>query len=152
MAAGDREIISQFLTAIRDEIRAQLPKVTGRTRESVKVENLTETTGEITVPWRLFTFQDGRKPGTMPPISEIQKWLDAKGLDISPWAVAIKMRNEGNTLWRVLHGKPGRYTPVRVEFDKIITPQRISALVETFAGKYQSLVSSDLLEPFKKNR
>jgi len=43
---------------------------------------------------------NGRGPGKPPPIATIERWLNAKGLTISAWAVAKKIGKEGSADWR----------------------------------------------------
>lgn len=38
---------------------------------------------------------NGRGPGLMPPVESIRSWIEARGLDLSPWAVAKKIAREG---------------------------------------------------------
>lgn len=43
---------------------------------------------------------NGRGPGKMPPVQNIQRWVEARGLDISAWAVAKKIAKEGSKDYR----------------------------------------------------
>lgn len=43
---------------------------------------------------------NGRGPGKMPPIANIEAWVSAKGVDVSAWAVATKIAREGSRDWR----------------------------------------------------
>lgn len=43
---------------------------------------------------------NGRGPGGMPPVGRLQAWINAKGLDLSAWAVARKMAREGSRDYR----------------------------------------------------
>ena len=40
---------------------------------------------------------NGRGPGAMPPVDNIRAWIDTRGLDLSPWAVAKKIAKEGSS-------------------------------------------------------
>lgn len=42
----------------------------------------------------------GRRPGTMPPVLAIQRWLQQKGLNLNPWAVAKTIQNSGTSWYR----------------------------------------------------
>lgn len=44
---------------------------------------------------------NGRGPGGMPPVGKLQQWIDAKGLDLSAWAVAKRMAREGSRDYRL---------------------------------------------------
>lgn len=43
---------------------------------------------------------NGRGPGGMPPIVNIERWVQAKGLSLSAWAVAKKIGAEGSADYR----------------------------------------------------
>lgn len=43
---------------------------------------------------------NGRAPGGMPPVQNIQAWIDAKGLEVSAWAVATSIAKRGSKDWR----------------------------------------------------
>ena len=39
---------------------------------------------------------NGRGPGAMPPVDNIRRWIEAKGLSLSAWAVAKRIAKEGS--------------------------------------------------------
>jgi hypothetical protein len=43
---------------------------------------------------------NGRGPGGMPPVANIQRWIDAKGLSLSAWAVAKRIGEQGSADYR----------------------------------------------------
>lgn len=43
---------------------------------------------------------NGRGPGAPPPVTSIQRWIDAKGLSLNAWAVARKIGAEGSADYR----------------------------------------------------
>ena len=43
---------------------------------------------------------NGRGPGRMPPVQNIERWISARGLTISAWAVARKIAKEGSKDYR----------------------------------------------------
>lgn len=43
---------------------------------------------------------NGRTPGLMPPIEPIQRWINARGLSISAWAVAVGIAKRGSRDFR----------------------------------------------------
>lgn len=43
---------------------------------------------------------NGRGPGGMPPIANIERWVQAKGLTLSAWAVAKKISTDGSADYR----------------------------------------------------
>lgn len=45
----------------------------------------------------------GRQPGTFPPIDAIKKWVDQKGIQASPYAIAQSIKQKGtpaNPFWQ----------------------------------------------------
>jgi hypothetical protein len=47
-----------------------------------------------------FYMINGRKPGKMPPVNPIRKWIEDKGLKLNPYAVAKKIQEEGTLQYR----------------------------------------------------
>ena len=39
---------------------------------------------------------NGRGPGRMPPVDNIRRWIEARGLSLSAWAVAKRIAREGS--------------------------------------------------------
>ena len=151
------EIIKQFIEQLADEIRQAIPKVTGKTSEAVTTEYPDGLTGIIYAPGWIEVFETGRKPGTMPPVSPIQAWVEAKGLtainksgkqmtsNSLAWAIAMNMKKNGNTLWRALNGGEIRYSPLAVEFNKIFSKDRIDSFVNVFEQKYRAIIISNII-------
>lgn len=91
-------------------ISAERKKVaTGDTLRSVTTEvnsyeNIQGNTFGITARlsansnWRFVG--NGRGPGGMPPIANIERWVQAKGLTLSAWAVAKKIARDGSADYR----------------------------------------------------
>jgi hypothetical protein len=82
---------------------------TGGTRDSMTTEvnsyeNLQGNTFGITARlaananWKWVG--NGRGPGGPPPVTSIQRWIDAKGLSLNAWAVAKKIGAEGSADYR----------------------------------------------------
>ena len=44
---------------------------------------------------------NGRGPGGRPPIAKLRQWIQARGLSISPYALAEKMMREGSMDYRL---------------------------------------------------
>jgi len=132
MAENIRDIMTQFLDRIAEEIRAGIPTVTGKTRDSivVNVEGggegiFAHYKGTVEAIHYIYTFEYGRGPTKdrtphQPTLREaIEAWILAKGFrwtkrtakgvkEMTPkqmsWAIAIKIHNEGNALYRKLKG------------------------------------------------
>lgn len=86
---------------VRQERNGQ--RASGQSADTAKVEvNEDGTDGSIVAKAYLPTnFRGiGRKPGTMPPIKSIQEWIAMKRLNLNPWAVAMKIKNEGTLVFR----------------------------------------------------
>lgn len=68
---------------------------------AVSVEGYLEADGH----WRYVG--SGRGPGRMPPVDRIAQWVTAKGLDVSPWAVAVSIGRRGSKDF--LEGNPNAF-------------------------------------------
>lgn len=94
--------LMQGIGAIMDERRKV---ATGETKRSMTTEvnsfeNIQGQTFGITARlsananWKWVG--NGRGPGGMPPVANIQRWIDAKGLSLSAWAVAKRIAKDGS--------------------------------------------------------
>lgn len=99
--------VSDAINTIRqmsiDELERRGKVATGRTistlATSVTISGAAITgtlTGEAQWQW----VGNGRPPGGMPPIGPIRQWVEAKGLNISPWAVAKGIALRGSKDFR----------------------------------------------------
>jgi hypothetical protein len=74
------------------------PIATGQTQKSVRTQ-VVVTPNSVSVELyarQSIIFADrGRPAGAMPPVSAIRAWVAAKGLDISPWAIAKSIAQKG---------------------------------------------------------
>jgi len=152
--ASDKEIIFQFLTILANEVKKNIQVVSGSTRDSIEVV-ATENEGSILAASYIRTLEDGRPPTRTgapkgnPTLAEsIKSWITAKGIiptgisvDSLAFLIARKIHREGNLLFRS-GGKSG-------VLSNVFTQSRIDAFAETFAGKYQSLVSSEVLKSYQ---
>ena len=86
-----------------EELESRGKIATGRTistlATSVTVSG-SSVTGALTGEEQWKYVGNGRRPGKMPPIGPIQEWVDARGLTISPWAVAKGIALRGTKDWR----------------------------------------------------
>ncbi len=80
------------------------PKATGRTRRKIKSKVFKSANGWqlefITPDWWGFAAVTGRGPGPMPPIDNLQIWVEAIGLDVSPFAIGVSIRRDGTILFQ----------------------------------------------------
>lgn len=65
-----------------------------------KSERLGLTTYEIHALDYILELDSGGEPGTEASIADLQKWIDAKGLDLNPYAVKNSIKNIGTTWFR----------------------------------------------------
>lgn len=150
----DREILTQFGEALVDDIRKVIPKVTGRTADSIRFEvdqedNILTIFGEESIetleePGRGPTKKSG--PGDV--IKGIKEWIRIKGLNISPFAVAFNIHKFGNTLHRQVTGVGPINRQVNpIGLKQVLTQQRINSLSSLLAEELSPKISSELL-PF----
>jgi len=147
----DVEIISQAINSIRlDIIKSQESKklrASGKSASELQV-NINETFGQIVDPKGSFYEQEfGRKAGTYPPFKAIYDWLayrkygfnwkDEKERRSMTFAIMHKNKMKGS--FTFIHG------PTNVIQD-VVTPERITAIAQAFAGKYASSVASDIVK------
>lgn len=76
---------------------------TGETMASVQVSVTTapdHVTGSLSAlsTWRYVG--SGRGPGRMPPVDNLQAWIEARGLDLDAWAVARSIALHGTDDFR----------------------------------------------------
>lgn len=109
MSQAIADIMNRELTAAINEMDAMAEAQgrigSGKTMAAVTAELVVrapfEVEGRVMAPDYIFqALEDGRRPGKMPPVSEIEQWVDSKGLDISPWAIAKTIAAKGTKLYR----------------------------------------------------
>lgn len=120
----------ETVTMIQSNLASTGTNASGETSQSLK----SEVRGErVTVTGKPFIYvvETGRKPGKMPPVSDLLKWLETGKISFSgkidsvAWAISVSIAQHGSSLFR----KGGR--------DDIITPaisdKRIDALTKEIA-------------------
>jgi len=98
-----KEQIVSFLTNIQGSLIAQYQSKGLRAFGTFQKElrhTADETGGKIYGPGHAVQMVLGRRPGAMPPIQAIEDWIQAKGLDLSPWAVAKSIARRGTSIYR----------------------------------------------------
>lgn len=97
--ATEQVIIEKLKKAIVDNDMV----ATGALLNSVKLES-TERLGIKTIEIRALDYivglNDGLPPGTPTNFIDIAKWIEAKGLDLNPFAVAQNINQLGTTWYR----------------------------------------------------
>lgn len=140
------EIITNLLTNIRTDVvnsmQANGRYATGETIVALEIVQ-DEKGGQLLAPKWVDTLEKGRgptsagaAPGDPPMIEGIKAWVEAKGLDISPWAIKKSIDKKGYP------GKPGVLTEPLEMADK-----HISDAAEQIASNMQKQVA-DMLNVF----
>lgn len=134
-----KDILAKVYADYLQVTRNKVPYVTGRTYDSIEGE-ITSFRLIITAADYAGVLEQGRANGKMPPIEPIQQWVEKKGLDISPWAIAKKIQKEGTQLFR---GSDPRYQkPSGVLLDQI--PDILEANESLFYDYIQQQVEQTL--------
>ena len=103
------------------ELVAQGHNNTGTLIESVRVDLVESLTGIVIIASNLDYGQyvnDGRRPGTMPPIEALEKWIEQRGIASEQkevtsiaWAIAKAIKKQGSpTRGAYKYSKNGRRT------------------------------------------
>lgn len=144
LSAAVQDAMVDLVGRIREEATERGKVATGQTLNSLRTSVLATPSfvaGTLTGAENWRWWGNGRGPGRMPPIGPIETWVHARGLDISPWAVAKKIAREGSRDFRL-----GRQNVV----DACLEPWQDGAAfkgvgeagVEVFGGAYVQAVQS----------
>lgn len=103
-----REIIASAMLDLKGFIEqgaeARGKNATGRTVRSIQTAALAGPTfavGTLTMEEQWKFLGNGRGPGGMPPITNIQTWIEARGLSLNAYAVAKNIANKGSLDYRL---------------------------------------------------
>lgn len=105
LEAIEVEIITEFLEETKQYLIDYLDlndrNATGKTKKAIQVKDVSASGGKLVGPEHVeFTFK-GRKPGKMPPLSNIIDWCVARGIPRSrAWVIANKIKREGTKLYK----------------------------------------------------
>jgi hypothetical protein len=91
--------IKQLRTEVVDSMQANDQRATGRTAAAIRDQSGAEYAA-LLGPAHLKALRDGRRPGQRPPIEAIRGWLQAKRLQLNPYAVAANIAKRGTRLFR----------------------------------------------------
>lgn len=103
-----------FETTIKDVRADQTAKgmrASGRSADSL-VYGTDADGGQLSGSESFYYQIHGRKAGAMPPVSDIRAWIEAKGLDLNPYAVAKNIAKKGT---QIAQGKK-----VGLQFEMIV--------------------------------
>ena len=97
-----RKAAQVAIDSLRDASRENL-EARGKNASRALSETLrTGVSGEVEIDATLSALDywkwtgNGRGPGGMPPVGNIEAWINAKGLDLNAWAVAKTIAKEGS--------------------------------------------------------
>lgn len=138
----DSEVVN-IVQGVRDEIVANYyrMKLNASGEFAEKTQVIEDGGGvKIVAPSYIYQMEDGRKPGTMPPVSVIKKWIRDKnanaGTDIpesAAWAIAYVIKRDGITV-------PNEFNEGGVA-SSILTPE----LVKRVTVEINRIVSAKIL-------
>ena len=114
-----RDAMNAVLSDVKKEMVRRGKVATGRT---ISTLSTSVTTGDAAVvgtltgeeQWKFVG--NGRGPGGMPPINNIQRWINAKGLTISAYAVARTIAKKGSKDYR--NRAPNVFMSAMDDFEK----------------------------------
>jgi hypothetical protein len=152
VSVESREILSQFLETIRNEILAehirQGQRVTGKTLESFEI-NVNDTKGTLSAAAYVGVLEEGRRPGGFPPVSKIEQWIIDRGIipkgKISITSLAFIMARKISVEGTRLNQAGGNSGVL----SKALNEDRINTLLESLAQKYIVDYSSEVISEFK---
>lgn len=152
---SDTELLRQFGEALMEDFKKIIPRVTGRTQDSLRIEvdeegNILTMFGEES----LITLEEGRGPtqksGPGDVIEGIKEWIRIKGFDLNPFAVAFNIHKYGNTLFRMIKGSgPINATVNPIGLKQVLTQSRLDSFSALLAENIAPKISSELLPSLK---
>lgn len=147
-----REIAVAAMEILKLDIQATLDArkkvATGNTRDRISV---LETGGldfgqaalEADSHWKYVG--NGRGPGAPPPVQNIQTWINAKGLNLNPYAVARKIGEQGSKDYRFKNKN------VFLERIKVWEKNEVPKAEQQHAQQLEDRVTSLIDQTIKKN-
>ena len=91
-------------TELKSELMLQQHKATGAAINSIRCERVKDGY-TVTGLGYLYWNQYKRRPGVMPPLDAIRRWVQVKGLPVAAvWPIALKLKRQGSgkpfTMWK----------------------------------------------------
>lgn len=96
--------MDDLVDRIREEAADRGKVASGKTLASLRTSVLGSSAfvvGTLTGGEQWKFIGNGRGPGKMPPIQNIEQWIASKGLNLSAWAVGRKIAREGSRDFRL---------------------------------------------------
>jgi hypothetical protein len=85
--------------AVSNEAKTRAPVFRGRLRQSIKwVTDTAQVPQFVRIGPNVdyaYYVHEGRRPGSWPPISAIRLWVERRGIDASPYAIARSIARRG---------------------------------------------------------
>lgn len=137
----------RLITDIQQNMIDRDQVATGETADSLsyKVE---ESNGAISISIfgarHIGALEEGRRPGGMPTIWKIQRWVQAKGLSLNAFAVAKKIAEEGSLLFRE-GGDSGTLSTV-------LTAERAEEIREAIGLEVIKDFQAEIIKQLRKNK
>lgn len=136
-------VIEDFLRTALEGLLAYMDSedrnATGKSRRSLQVVNVTDTTGQLVgAEWIQYVFK-GRAPGKMPPLNKIVDWCNARGIPRGvAWVIAQNIAESGTKLWQER----------RNIFDEIITEAMVDQFVKNVSRLYTTKLQTEIASMF----
>lgn len=139
-----------IVQAIRSNIASAGQNASGKTSNSLEA-TVTENDdfAKLTIsgaPW-FFTLETGRRPGKMPPVSAIQRWIDTKPISGATkglaWAISKTIAKSGSKLFR----EGGR----KDIFSNVITENKVAEITDRIANITAKATADSIIERYKKS-
>lgn len=107
---------------------------TGRLHDSVQSE-LYEDGIRVTALAYVEQLIYGRRPGTYPPVTAIEKWMETKGLNVENYLYPIvgSINKYGTTIWQRYQGSESN----------LLEDVNIDALLTEFENKYAGILEAN---------
>jgi len=96
--------MADLVDRIREEAADRGKVATGKTLASLRTSVLASpafVVGTLSGGEQWKFIGNGRGPGRMPPIQNLEQWIASKGLNLSAWAVGRKIAKEGSRDFRL---------------------------------------------------
>lgn len=119
----------------------------GRLHDSVEIK-YTENGFQILANDYIGTLIWGRKPGSFPPISAIESWIQEKPISSSlpskslAYAIATKMQKEGNMVWRTHKGANSGL------LEEALSQDKFDNFIELLASKSVTNLTDEIVKSF----
>jgi len=137
------DIIKTFLEAYKkalvdDQVKKGM-RASGKSAQSLRVE-VKGFNGKLTGTGYWVFQEEGRRPGNMPPVADIERWIKAKGLTLNPYAVAKSIANKGTLVYQ------GKRKGIDVSKS---TKKPLNTMLKQLANYYGALVLKTMKDQYK---